>query len=486
MPTPREIELLLIDEEIARRRAVKDFGTFCKLAWHIVEPTQPYVHGWHMDAIGIHLDACLDGRIRNLLINMPPRCSKSTLISVMFPAWVWLRYPGKKFLFSSYAGSLSVRDSIKCRRLIESDWYRKFFKPKWQMNVDQNTQSEFSNTMQGHRIATSVDGAATGKGGDIIVCDDPHKASDVYGAARENALNWWDEEMSTRSINPKTVVRIIVMQRLHPLDLSGHVLAQGGYTHLVLPMEYDGQKEPTSIGWQDPREVPGELLSPERFGPDEIADLRLRLGSRGYAGQMQQRPASVEGGIIKRAWFKFYRELPWDVMSYVIAGDYATSEKTTADYTVLGAAGRQGTNKIYFTNWFRKRMEFPEAVKETEKFFRDNPKAIKRKLEKKSNGVAVIQTLKAKFTGIVEYEPKSDKLSRLNAVAPFIEAGNVYLPEGAPWVGEFLDEVCSFSGEGSGHDDQVDVMTMILDEYVSMSVPLAPIAVSAAGRGRGY
>jgi predicted phage terminase large subunit-like protein len=485
MPTQKEIERLLIREEIARRRAIKDFAYFVKLAWHVVEPDVPYVHNWHVDAIGLHLEAVLDGRIRNLLINMPPRMSKSTLVSVMFPAWVWLRFPGKKFLYSSYADSLSSRDSIKCRRLIESPWYRAFFKIAWEMNWDQNTQSEFSNTHQGVRIATSVGGAGTGKGGDIIVCDDPHKATDVYSdTKREAAIDWWDQEMSTRSINPKTVARIVVMQRLHPKDLSGHLLDRGGYTHLKLPMEYELQKNETSIGWCDPRTEYGELLSPDRFGPAEIIQLKHDLGSHGYAGQEQQEPRAFEGGVIKRAWFKFYDELPWDVTHHCQAWDFAASSKNTADYTVGGVAARR-RGDVYIIDVFRDRLEFPAACEALQTLSAKHPRALKKKVENKSNGTAVIQQLKRVISGIVVVNPVNDKLSRLQAVSPFVEAGNVYLPRGAPWVQDFINEVCGFSGEGSGHDDQVDVFTMLLDEFQNTAAMVMPSAVSAT-QGRGY
>lgn len=485
MPTQREIERLLIDEEIARRKAVGNFSYFCKLAWHIVEPTVPYVGNWHVDAIGEHLEAVLNLQIRDLVINMPPRCSKSTLISVMFPAWCWLRQPGKKFLYSAYADTLSVRDSIKCRRLIESDWYRSFFKPTWEMNKDQNRQDEFSNTEQGYRIATSVGGAGTGKGGDIVVCDDPHKATEVFSDAKRNSvLEWWDFEMSTRSINPKTVARILVMQRLHPKDLSGHVLERGGYDHLVLPMEYEGQKKVTSIGWQDPREQIGELLSPQRFGDAEIITLKRDLGAHGYAGQMQQRPTAIEGGIIKRAWFKWYdpNNPPWDLTQHVQAWDFAASEKNSADYTVGGAAARRQAG-VYIVDWVRDRVEFPAALQMFRAFVSKHPKALKKKVENKSNGTAVLQTVKLTIPGVVEVNPTNDKTSRLVAVSPFVEAGNVYLPTGAPWVNDFVNEVCGFSGEGSGHDDQVDVFTMLLDEYLSQPAPYMPTAV---GYNKGY
>lgn len=486
MPTQKQIERLIIREEIARRRAIKDFAYFCKLAWHVIEPEVPYVHNWHVDAIGLHLEAVLTGQIKNLVINMPPRMSKSTLVSVMFPAWVWLRHPGKKFLYASYAQSLSVRDSIKCRRLIESPWYREFFKPEWQMNSDQNTQTEFSNTRQGLRLATSVDGTGTGKGGDILVVDDPHKASDVYGIQRKNVIDWYDGEMSTRSIDPMKFGRIIVMQRLHPEDLAGHVLGRGGYDLLKLPMEYEGKPNTTSLGWSDPRTEIGELLSPQRFGPEQIKDLKRDLGSHGYAGQEQQNPTSFEGGVIKRAWFKYYDEVPWNVTQHTQAWDFAASEKSGSDYTVGAVAVREGS-KVLIVDLMRDRMEFPAACQALVSFSAKHPRALKKKVENKSNGIAIIQALKNTISGIVEVNPANDKLSRLNAVAPFVEAGNVYLPRQAPWVNDFLNEVCGFQGEGSGHDDQVDVFTMLLDEFANTPPTYAPSAASRVANGRrGY
>src|SRR5215831_13906705 len=158
-----------LERELARRR-LREF--VCQ-AWAVVEPATPFVAGWHIDAIVEHLEAVSRGQIRNLLINVPPRHMKSLLTSVFWPAWEWIRWPERRWLYSSYAAQLSIRDSIKCRRLIESPWYRHRWADRFALTSDQNTKGRFDNNRSGYRLSTSVGGAATGEGGDRIVCDDP-------------------------------------------------------------------------------------------------------------------------------------------------------------------------------------------------------------------------------------------------------------------------------------------------------------------------
>lgn len=293
-----------IDGELGSR----SLREFVSRAWPIVEPSTPFVPGFHIDAIIDHLEAVTHGEIRNLLINVPPRHMKSLLVSVFWPAWEWLQHPERRWLFSSYGSGLSIRDSIKCRRLIESPSYQTLWGDRYALTSDQNTKGRFDNDRSGYRIATSVGGAATGEGGDRVVCDYPHNVQEAESdAVRKNTLDWWDMVMSTRLNDPRTSSKVVVMQRIHERDLSGHLLAQGGYEHLCLPAEYDGRRTVTAIGWEDPRREQGELLWPERFGQAELDALKRSLGSYGAAGQLQQRPAPAGGGMLKTHWFKFFQ-----------------------------------------------------------------------------------------------------------------------------------------------------------------------------------
>src|SRR5215813_600811 len=297
-----------LDIEIDRELARRSLKEFVCLAWSVVEPSTPFVPGWHIDAIIEHLEAVTRAQIRNLLINVPPRHMKSLLVSVFWPAWEWIRFPERRWLYSSYAASLSTRDSVKCRRLIESPWYQERWRGRFALTSDQNTKGRFDNNRSGYRLSTSVGGAATGEGGDRIVCDDPHNVQEAEsGAIRKATLDWWDVTMSTRVNDPKTSAKVVVMQRCHQQDLSGHLIEQGGWDHLCLPAEYEGPRAATSIGFIDPRQQHGELLWAERFGPAELESLKRSLGSYAAAGQLQQRPSPAEGGLFKRHWFRFWQ-----------------------------------------------------------------------------------------------------------------------------------------------------------------------------------
>src|SRR5271163_4307839 len=294
--------------DIDRELASRSLSEFVRQAWSIVEPSTPFVPGWHIDAIIEHLEAVSRGQIRNLLINVPPRHMKSLLVSVFWPDWEWLRWPERRWLFSSYGAQLSIRDSVACRRLIESPWYQSRWADRFALTSDQNTKGRFDNNRSGYRLSTSVGGTATGEGGDRIVCDDPHNVQEAESdSVRKATLDWFDVVMSTRVNDPRSAAKVVVMQRCHQQDLSGHLLEQGGWEHLCLPAEYEDPPRVISIRFPDPRTQAGELLWLERFGRKEIADLKVSLGSYAAAGQLQQRPSPVEGGLIKRHWFRFWQ-----------------------------------------------------------------------------------------------------------------------------------------------------------------------------------
>ena len=282
--------------------AERSLREYIELAWPILEPKNKFIPGWHIDAIAEHLEAISKGQIRNLIINMPPRCMKSLGVCAFWPSWDWGPHnrPETRFLFSSYADSLAIRDSRKTRNLIQSKWYQEKWGDKFKLTGDQNAKQRFENNKQGYRIATTVDGTGTGEGGDVICVDDPHNVRKVESVTKRiSTLLWWDESMSTRGDNPETVAFLIIMQRSHPSDLAGHELAkETGYEHLCMPMEYEGENKIfTSLGKPDPRQEEGELLWPERYNAAAVDVLKKKMNSRyAVAGQLQQRPVPREGG----------------------------------------------------------------------------------------------------------------------------------------------------------------------------------------------
>ncbi len=271
-----------------------------------MEP-KAYIDGWHIRMICRHLEAVTHGHIRRLIINVPPRHMKSLAVSVFWPAWEWLSDPGVRWLTSSYAQNLSIRDSVKCRRLVQSPWYQKLIRtlhPSWSLAGDMNNKTRWESNLSGVRLASSVEGALTGEGGDKIVVDDPHNIIEGESATQRQAvLEWWDYSMSTRLNDPRTGAYVVIMQRVHEDDLTGHLLSTSvrqRWNHLCLPARYEGKKDiSTVLNEQDPRTVLGEPLWPEQYGDEQLRDLEESLGSYGSAGQLQQRPAPREGGMFK-------------------------------------------------------------------------------------------------------------------------------------------------------------------------------------------
>ena len=300
MPEPEltDLDPRYVDAAVARLCELSLYE-FVTEAWKVVEPGTRYVSSWHIKAICEHLEACAAGQIRRLIINVPPRSMKSRLVSVFWPAWVWITRPHTRWLFASYAQHLSLRDSLHCRDVVQSAWYQKNWGRLFRLREDQNQKTRFDNDRTGFRLASSTGGVGTGEGGDFIVADDPHNVIEAESdVQRQAVLHWWDQSMSTRGNDPRTVCHLVVMQRLHENDLTGHLLEQGGYEHLCLPMEFEpGRRCVTSLGWQDPRKREDELLCPKRFGRVEVDELKRRLGLYGTAGQLQQRPAPLDGGL---------------------------------------------------------------------------------------------------------------------------------------------------------------------------------------------
>ena len=294
-PLNPAVMLDLVKREQERRAASGSLYEFVKQSWHVVEPGIPFIASWHIEAICEHLEAVSAGEIHRLLVNIPPRHSKSTIVSVMWPAWEWITDPAQKFLCASYSGNLSTRDNLKTRRLLQSPWYQERWGHMFAFAGDQNAKQRFENDKTGYRLATSVGGTATGEGGSRLILDDPHGAQAAQSEVmRESDLEWFDMVWSTRLNNPKTDAMVTVMQRLHERDISGHILEDiKGWEHICIPAEWDGKTRKTSLGVYDPRKKKGELICPERFGEKEITTLKQLLGTYGTAGQLQQAPRTA-------------------------------------------------------------------------------------------------------------------------------------------------------------------------------------------------
>ena len=450
--------MLRVDAE-RLRRSLYDFAV---AAWPVLEPATPFIDNWHVRTICDHLQAVTEGKIRRLIINIPPRFMKSLLVSVLWPAWIWVTSPAKKFLTASYAQSLAERDAVKMRTLIDSPWYQQRFQHVFCFKADQNAKSRYENDKTGFRVSVSPNGLGTGEGGDYLIVDDPHNVKQAESDVQRTATTvWWDETMSSRYNNPKTGAAVIVMQRIHEEDLAGHLIKKGGWAHLCIPMSFElpnnGKRRTTILGDYDPRHVENELLWPERFGPEEVEMLSTALGSFGTAGQLQQSPSPRGGGILKRDNYRFYTQLP-KIVDVVITVDCTFKGLDTSDNVSIQAWGTNGIDK-YLLHRVKQKMGYNATVKALESVIAKFPHRIAILIEDKANGSAVIETLSQKFTGVIPINPDGGKVARAYAMQPEHESGHTFLPDPSiePTIEEFLSESDSFPN--GSHDDEIDAMT---------------------------
>ena len=283
-----------------------DFQFFLRRVMATVAPGARYLPNWHIEAIGEYLAAAAHGDITRLIINLPPRMLKSTMVSVAWPAWLLGQNPKERVMVASYAQSLAIRHSTDCRAVMLSSWYRQAFADT-RLTHDQNEKDKFMTTARGYRMAVSVGGAALGEGGNFLIVDDPLNPLQASHPTQRDAANaWFDHTFLTRLDDKQRGVIVVVMQRLHPDDLSGYLLKKGGWEHLNLPAI---APSPTRIHVRDfvhVREA-GDVLHPARESAEMLARTQRELGSVNFNTQYQQSPEQMAGAIVKREWFPRYR-----------------------------------------------------------------------------------------------------------------------------------------------------------------------------------
>jgi predicted phage terminase large subunit-like protein len=450
-----------------------------------------------MGALCDHVQALLLhqlGTFQNLLANVPPGSAKSTIVSVCTTPWMWLREPGWRGIYASGSEVVTMRDSLKCRDILNSDWYRETFKPTWTFAEDQNSKGYYVNSAKGFRRATTAGAKVTGERGDALFVDDPNDAQQAFSDAHLKSIaNWWDNAFANRLNDMARGTRCLIQQRLNEQDLSGHVMQSepDHWAKLIIRQEYerpipgDPDVEPTPLAWTDPRTEPGTLMFPARFPRAVIAGEVRRLGSYGFAGQHQQRVAPAAGGILKRHWWKYWRPahlelppvsvrmpdggvqmieaipLPERMDETIQSWDLAFKGLADSDYVVGQVWGALKADR-FLLDQRRERLDMPGTVAAIRSMTAKHPQARTKLVEDKANGPAVIQTLAHEIQGLIAVNPEGGKMSRAQAVAPQIESGNVYLPHPAlhSWVGHFIEECAGFPG--AAFDDVVDAASQAL------------------------
>src|SRR5436190_3078634 len=451
--SPREFDVILRS----------DLGYFAERCFAELNPQAGFLTNWHLEVIAAKLAAVRAGKIRRLIINLPPRHLKSLLASVAFPAWCLGHDPSAQILCVSYAQDLADKLARDCRSIMMSPWYRRMFPTR--LALHRQAVQEFITTRQGYRLATSTGGVLTGRGADLILIDDPLKPEEALSKARREATNDWYANTLYSRLNDKcSGAIVIIMQRLHEDDLVGHVLGQEPWEVVCFPAiaEADEVHEIATIwGPQRFTRRQGDALHPAREPLATLEHIRRTIGEYNFAGQYQQSPAPLGGGLVKEAWFKRYGENERTGFERIVQSwDTANKATELSDFSVCTTWGVRDKN-LYLLGVLRRRLEYP-ALKRAVREQRDQFDANVVLIEDKASGTQLIQELIADGCyGVTRYQPTTDKIMRLHAQTAMIENGFVHIPEAAPWLAEYLHEMTVFPN--GKHDDQVDSTAQFLD-----------------------
>jgi predicted phage terminase large subunit-like protein len=455
---------------------------FVEAAWHVVEPDKEFVPNWHIDALCEELEAVTRGDVKRLIINIPPGCMKSLIVSVFWPAWEWTFWPSLRYLCASFDQDLVIRDNMKVRDIVQSQWYRENW-PDVELTGDQNAKEKFANVRGGWRRGTTVKGGGTGEHPDRIVIDDPHSAKQAKSKVEREAANtWFDSTISTRGLT-RDVAIVVIMQRLHEEDLTGHLLkkneATKSWRHVKIPMEYELPKEGQRTSYSyDPRRKAGELLWPQLVTVEKLRVLKIELGQYGVSGQLQQRPSPQGGGIFKRAWFVPVQAAPAVVVKRVRGWDTASTEGG-GDYTAGVKISRDKDGIFYIEHVARGQWSPADVDKNIRNTaVMDGKKtAIREEQEGGSAGKAVTGTRARDLAGF-DYRGVAvtgDKETRATPLRAQAEAGNVRIVVG-PWNEEYLDELEMFPN--GVNDDQVDGSSCSFNEITTGPRPVRTVPLS--------
>tara|TARA_R110000737_G_scaffold47134_4_gene67048 strand:+ start:8278 stop:9780 length:1503 start_codon:yes stop_codon:yes gene_type:complete len=469
-------------EQLEKIRCEGSLLEFVKAGWHALEPGTEFLYGWAVEAMAEALEKVTRGETRRLLINVPPGCTKSMLVNVFWPAWEWgpKNMADYRYINASYGADLSIRDNMRCRDLIQSEWYQANWGDRFQMKGDQNAKILYENDRTGWRFAASVGKGITGRRGDRIIVDDPHSVENVESdVVRERALRWFFETLSSRFNKLDESALVVIMQRVHDRDLSGAILSKDlGYEHLCLPMEYELDHPHPSTHFKDPRTEEGELLWPARFSPRAVEEqketFRAWGGTYAEAGQLQQRPVPRGGGMFKRDDFEIIDAIPAhaSVVGRARGWDLAATDSSRAAYTVGCKLAKLSDGRLVIEDVVRGRWGPGDVEAKILACAKLDGQNVVQFIPQDPGqaGKSQVRAFAAMLEGYnCRFSPESgDKESRAIPIAAQLEVGNVAMVR-APWNDAFLAEAALFpAGE---FKDQVDGLTRAYDWILRNQAP---------------
>jgi predicted phage terminase large subunit-like protein len=448
------------DRELLQAILRQNFRAFVQKTFNALSPGQTFVPDWYIDALTYQLERVRQGEIKRLIVNMPPRSLKSMTASVAFPAFVLGHDPTQRIICASYSGELAHKLSNDFRALVASPWFQSLF-PDTRIGQYKDSETEIELTHRGSRLATSTGGTLTGRGGNLIVIDDPLKPLDALSETKRRSANeWFLNTLLSRLDDKRTGAIVIVMQRIHMDDLTGFVLGQSDeWTTLSLPAIAEVSE---TISLPEGRiyvRQPGEVLAPEREPREVLEQLRTQLGSDLFSAQYQQAPVPPGGAMIKRSWVRRYSEVPSG--SFIVQSwDTAAKGGPDNDWSVCTTWLFPDNCQYYLLDVWRGRVDYP-ALKAQVIELAHRWDAHQVLVEEAGTAVGLLAELRSKVRGIKGVKPERDKQTRMSIASAQFEAGQVHFPERASWLADLEAELFSFPG--SRHDDQVDSISQAIN-----------------------
>lgn len=434
------------------------FHKFLELSFKTLEPGRDWNDAPYMRIFSDHVERIRLGQMPRSFVNAPPRCGKSITLTAAHIAWRLGRDPRTRIILASYSMALAIEQLKRVRRIMEAPWYRLAFHRT--MSGIKLTEDQITTRLGGSARATSVDGLLTGTGGDLIIMDDIIKADDAMRPdARARSLSWFRSTVATRLDDPKTGAILLVMQRLHEQDLTAELRDMGRWSELSVALTAETHERYDLLDGQIIERQPGDILDPDRMTPDWVEQLKDEMGSYHFLAQCQQHPTADGLAIFKPEWFKRRKRFPTKG-PVTISVDTGVKVGPDNDYTVF-QVWRRWKRDYYLLDLIRVKVEMPGLI-ELARNLCQKHSYCELLVEDAANGSPLIQTLRDNLKGakLVAVKPKGDKFSRALACVDMIASGRVHIPEDAPWVNVFLDEIRAFPG--GRNDDQVDAMSQYL------------------------
>lgn len=464
-----------------------DLVAFTHKAFETISGGDCYRENWHHQAIAWQLERVARGENRRLIVSLPPRNLKSIIASVCWVAFMLGRDPSRRFLTASYSSELALKHARDCRTILQSAWYRELF-PGTVLSRTKNSENDFEMTRGGGRFSTSVGGTITGRGGDIVIVDDAQKPDQAASITeRRNVIEWFGGTLLSRLNSKVDGAIIVIAQRLHEEDLTGHLLEGGGWEHLCLPaIASEDERIEIGPGRYHHRSA-GSVLHSEHEPLEALLQAKAAMGSAAFSAQYLQEPVPAGGTLVKREWLRRYdvvpERQPGDQL--VASWDCASKDGPLNDWSV-GITALVRRREVYILDVFRRRLTFPDLCRHVGRLAREH-RINTLLVEDAASGQQLIQHLRASqphdVPRPIARRPDSDKVTRMSGQTSRIEAGELLLPGEASWLAEFERELLGFPG--SRYDDQVDALAQLL-AWTGRPVPPLGLAAPRILVPRGY